>query len=197
MSSPTAKPVDALFNPIRLEQRSLPWQLLAVVIGCALLTLSSYIEVPMIPVPMTMQTYVVVVLGALYGWRLGALTVMAWLGQAAVGLPVLAGGSGGAAAFIGPTAGYLVAFPLAAALTGWLAARGWNGQRSAWAFLSMLLGHALCLFLGALWLTQLIGLEAAITGGVVPFLSGAVLKSALAAVTLKAIGRGPKPTHPS
>ena len=161
--------------------------MLAVVIGVASLVLSSYIEVPMIPVPMTMQTYAVLVIAALFGWRLGAATVLAWLALAALGLPVLSGGNGGLQAFAGPTAGYLFAFVLAAAVTGWLAEKGWNAKRPALAFSAMLLAHAVCLLFGALWLATKIGLDPAIAGGVTPFLIGAIVKSALAVATLKAL----------
>lgn len=185
MSNATATELNPVFSPLKLNQRSITWQIMAVIAGTLLLTLSSYIEVPIVPVPMTMQTYAVVLIGALYGWRLGAITVLAWLAQALAGLPVLAGGSGGSLAFIGSTAGYLFAFPVAAALVGWLAERGWNGRRIGLAFMAMLAGHAICLLFGAMWLATLIGLEPAIAAGVTPFLLGAVLKSALAAATLK------------
>lgn len=100
------------FSPLRLEGRSRGVQLLAVVAGTAILALASRVEVPMAPAPVTLQTLAVTLIGALYGWRLGAITVLAWLGQAAMGLPVLASGKFGLAPFVGPTAGYLFAFPL-------------------------------------------------------------------------------------
>lgn len=177
-------------NPLRLQERSVLWQVAAVVIGTLLLALSSRIEVPMIPVPITMQTFAVTLVGALYGWRLGAFTVVAWLAQAAVGMPVLAGGSGGLAPFVGPTAGYLFAFPVVAALVGWLVARGWNGERVFLAFAAMLIGNGLCLAIGALWLAGIVGLGKAIALGVTPFIVGGVLKSALAAATLKLFPSG-------
>lgn len=178
---------DPSFSPIWAQRRSALWKIFAVVIGILCLILSSYIEVPMIPVPMTMQTYAVLVIGALFGWRLGAATVLAWLSLAALGLPLLSGSNGGLQAFTGPTAGYLFAFVLAAALTGWLAQQGWNAKRPVLAFSAMLLAHAVCLLFGALWLATKIGLEPAITGGVTPFLIGAIVKSALAVATLKAL----------
>ncbi len=144
----------------------------------------------MYPVPMTMQTFAVAFLGAIYGWRLGGITVLAWLVEGALGLPVLAGGGGGLLHFSGPTAGYLFAFPLMAMLTGWLAEHGWNGSRVFLAFLSMLLANCLCLLLGAAWLSGMIGVEQAIIHGVTPFILGAVLKSALGAAALKALQRG-------
>ncbi|MGE0210303.1 MAG: biotin transporter BioY [Parvibaculaceae bacterium] len=175
------------YSPLRLKDRSLAWQAGAVVLGTLFLTLSSYIEVPMIPVPMTMQTFAVTLVGALYGWRLGAITIIAWLLEAVAGLPVLAGGASGLHHFAGPTGGYLLAFPIAGAVVGWLAERGWNGHRVVLAFLAMLLGNALCLVVGGAWLATLIGLEKAILLGVAPFILGGILKSALGAAVLKAV----------
>ena len=180
------------FSPLRLESRSFAWQAGAVIVGSLLLALSSQIKVPMYPVPMTMQTFAVTLIGALYGWRLGAITITAWLFEAALGLPVLANGNGSLLSFVGPTAGYLFAFPIVGALVGWLVERGWNGSRPSLAFVAMLIGNALCLVFGALWLSTLIGVEKAIIAGVLPFLIGGVLKSALGAAILVAFERGRK-----
>lgn len=185
MSHVTAQ--QPAFSPLNLETRSVGVKIVAVVAGTAFLALSSHIAVPMVPVPITMQTFAVTLIGALYGWRLGALTVALWLMQGALGLPVLAPGAAGLAKFVGPTAGYLFAFPLAAALTGILAERGWNGQRVTLAFVSMLMGNVLCLVVGAAWLSTLVGVEKAIVAGVIPFIVGAVLKAALGAAVLRAM----------
>ncbi|WP_413813490.1 biotin transporter BioY [Devosia sp. Root685] len=172
-----------------IQDKPLLWQAGAIVAGTLFLAASSYVEVPMVPVPVTMQTLAVTLIGAVYGWRLGTLTVIAWLMEAALGMPVLSGGAAGAHHFVGPTAGYLFAFPLVAALTGWLAERGWNGNRPALAFLSMVFGNATCLALGALWLAIAIGLEDAFTFGVLPFLIGGLLKSVLGAALLYVLAR--------
>ena len=177
------------FSPLRLQERTLALQIFAVVAGTALLALSSYITVPMIPVPVTMQTFAVTLIGALYGWRLGALTVAAWLAEGTVGLPVFSNGTSGFMVFAGPTAGYLVSFPLIAALTGWLAERGWNGQRPWLAFAAALSANLLCLVVGASWLASIVGVERASMAGVLPFLVGAVLKSGLSATVLAGIAR--------
>lgn len=168
------------FSPLRLQTRSLGWQVGAVVLGTLFLALSSYIEVPMVPVPVTMQTFAVTLIGALYGWRLGALTIAAWLAEGAVGLPVLASG---ASWFY--TGGYLLSFPIVGALVGWLAERGWNGNRVGFAFLAMVLGNLLCLVIGTVWLAAIIGAKEAIVSGFLPFIVGGLLKSALGAATLK------------
>lgn len=180
------------FAPLDLGARPLTVQFAAVLLGTLILAISSQISVPMVPVPVTMQTLAVTLIGALYGWRLGAITITAWLFEAALGLPVLANGNGSLLSFVGPTAGYLFAFPVVGALVGWLVARGWNGDRPGLAFVAMLVGNALCLVLGALWLSTLIGVEKAIIAGVVPFLIGGVLKSALGAAILVAFDRGRK-----
>ena len=185
MPNTTPRTLFPAFGPLRLQERSLLWQGAAIAIGTLFLTLSSWIVVPMIPVPVTMQTFAVTLVGALYGWRLGALTVVAWLAEAAVGMPVLAGGSGGLASFAGPTAGYLFSFPVIAALVGWLVERGWDGERVLLAFGAMLIGNGLCLVIGAAWLAGLVGFDKAVALGITPFIVGGVLKSALAAATLK------------
>lgn len=190
MQSSAALTPKAGFSPLDLDARSLPVRIAAVLVGTLVLALSSYVEVPMIPVPVTMQTLAVTLVGALYGWRLGAVTIAAWLVEGALGLPVLAGGAAGAAHFVGATGGYLFAFPVVGALVGWLAERGWNGERVGLAFLSMLAGNALCLGLGAAWLSVSIGLESALAYGVTPFLVGGVLKSVLGAALLKAVFPG-------
>lgn len=178
---------EVAFDPLRLGQRSLVAKTVFVLAGTLILALASRISVPMIPVPITMQTFAITMIGALYGWRLGAVTVLAWLGEAAIGFPVLAGGAGGIAPFMGPTAGYLASFPIIAALVGWLAERGWSGNRVVRSFLAHLSANILCLAIGGGWLAALIGAEKGWLLGVAPFILGAVLKSALAAAVLKTI----------
>jgi biotin transport system substrate-specific component len=177
----------AVFDPLRLGSRSRPAQVVFVLAGTLVLALASQIAVPMVPVPITMQMFAVTMIGALYGWRLGAVTILAWLGEAAVGFPVLAGFSGGLAPFVGPTAGYLVAFPIVGALTGWLASRGWTGDHVIRTFAAHFIANILCLAIGGAWLAALIGPEKGWALGVAPFFLGAFLKSALAAAVLKTI----------
>ncbi len=172
-----------------LGARSVPTKLVAVALGTLFLAASSYVEVPMVPVPVTMQTFAVLLLGALYGPGLAFATILAWLGEAAIGLPVLSGGAGGLAHFAGPTGGYLLGFALAAPLVGWLAQRGWGGENVVRSFAAMLAGHAVILGLGVLWLSTLIGFDKAVAFGFTPFIVGTFLKSALAAACGMAAGR--------
>lgn len=177
------------FDPLGISGRSLPMQAALLLFGTGVLALASQISVPMVPVPITLQTLAITMIGVLYGWRLGALTVLAWLGEAMMGLPVLAGGSGGLAPFVGPTAGYLAAFPIVAALAGYLASKGWTGSHVVRSFLAHLAANILCLAIGGAWLGYLIGAEKGLALGVTPFILGAVLKSALAAALLMALAR--------
>jgi biotin transport system substrate-specific component len=172
------------FVPLRLDGRSLPVQFGVIVAGSLFLAACSWIEVPMVPVPMTMQTFGFVLLGALCGWRLALGASLAYLIEGAAGLPVLAGGAAGAHHFVGPTGGYLVAFPLAAALVGWLAERGWT-TGPVRSFAAMIIGHAVILGLGTAYLATKIGAEKAITLGLLPFLVGSVLKSGLATAAVE------------
>ncbi len=157
------------------------------VMGSALLWASAKVQIPFYPVPMTMQTYMVLVIGAAYGWRLGGATVLLYLLEGAAGLPVFAGTPEkgiGLAYLAGPTGGYLLGFLLAATLIGWLAQRGWD--RSLWRMLvAMALGHGVIFLLGVGYLASLMGsLEQAVSAGFVPFAWATVLKTALAAATL-------------
>lgn len=187
MTSSISAAAGTARNPLDMQNRPLSWKIAAVFLGTVFLAVSSYVEVPMVPVPVTLQTFSVALIGALYGWRLGGITITAWLLEGALGLPVLAGGASGAHHFVGPTGGYLFAFPVSGMLMGWLAERGWNGNRIGLAFAGMLISNLACLILGGAWLAVLIGFEQALMAGVVPFLIGGILKSALGAMVLKLI----------
>ena len=158
---------------------------LVIALGSLLLTLTAHVKVPFWPVPMTMQTFAVLAIGMACGARLGVATVLAYLLQGALGMPVFAGGAG-LVYMTGPTGGYLLGFVLAAGLTGWLAERGFD-RSPVRTVVAMLLGDALILTLGVAWLATLIGLEKAIAAGLVPFLAAEGFKIALAAVVLPGV----------
>lgn len=180
---PTAKaPLAAL-----LAGRPLAWRVGAVLAGSWLLAAASWVEAPMYPAPMTLQTYALLSISGLAGPRLALEIVVVWLGQAALGLPVLAGGGGGLAAIFGPTAGYLAGFVIVAGLVGWRAARA-GGRGWGPLTVSFLFAHALILLTGWAWLAASLGAEAAVAGGVAPFLVGALLKTILAVATVKLAG---------
>src|SRR5687767_4165953 len=157
------------------------------VVGFSLLTAAAaqvVVPLPFTPVPLTGQTFAVLLTGALLGPRLGALAMLAYLAEGAAGLPFFHRGAGGVAHFAGPTAGYLVAFPAAAYLTGYLSERGWD-RRFLTAAAAMALGSFVILAGGWAWLALMFrGGAEAFRLGVEPFLPGDVLKIALAAALL-------------
>jgi biotin transport system substrate-specific component len=151
--------------------------------GTAALALSAKVQIPFWPVPMTMQSLVVLLIGIGYGSRLAAITLLAYIAEGLSGLPVFAGSSAGPAYIAGPTGGYLVGFLAAATFIGWLGERGWD--RSFWrAAIAMTLGHILLFVPGVLWLAVLFGWPKAIAVGVTPFIAATVLKTALGVAIL-------------
>ncbi len=150
--------------------------------GSALLAVSAQIAVPIGPVPITMQTFVVLLIGATYGWKLGGGTMALYLAEGAMGLPVFANG-GSLPSLMGPTAGYLFGFVAAAALVGWLSEKGW-GQSVVKVAIAMIIGNAVIYLGGLSWLSSFIGLERAVEVGMLPFLIGDALKIALAVAVL-------------
>jgi biotin transport system substrate-specific component len=137
----------------------------------------------MIPIPITMQTYAVIVLGALFGARLSVVTVCAWFAEAAIGMPVLAGGSSGFHLFFGPSAGYLFSFLVIAAFVGWMADRRLD-RSFVGSILSMLVANAINLALGVVWLAYFLGWHRAVLGGFDPFWVGGIIKAFLATSTV-------------
>jgi biotin transport system substrate-specific component len=152
--------------------------ILVVLGGTVALALAAQIAGPGSPVPITMQSLVVLALGVTAGPRLGTVTVLAYLAEGAAGLPVFAHMGGALTHLTGPTGGYLLSFLPAVWVTGHLARTGW-GQRTSGMLLNYLLGHGIILALGAAYLAMFTGIGRAVALGVVPFLVGSVVKSAL------------------
>ena len=155
--------------------------------GSLLLTLAAKVQVPFYPVPLTLQTLVVLSIGMAFGWRLGMATVLFYLAQGAAGLPVFAGTPEkgiGLAYMLGGTGGYLLGYVLAAGICGWLAERGWDRNVVTTA-LAMLIGNVVMYIPGLLWLGTLFGWDKPILAwGLTPFLLGDLLKLVLAAALL-------------
>ncbi|EFH09661.1 biotin transporter BioY [Pseudoroseomonas cervicalis] len=171
----------ARLSPLR---RGLTFAALAL-LGSAAMAAAAQITVPMWPVPATLQSLVVLVIGALGGPALGAATMLAYLAEGAMGLPVFAGGAAGPAALMGPTAGFLLGFVLSAWLAGFTPRQGLLRQGA------VLLGAHLAMFVpGVLWLATVTGLEKALMAGFVLFIPGTLVKTALALATLRAARRG-------
>jgi biotin transport system substrate-specific component len=173
------------------------FDILMVLAGSALIGLCAQIAVPLwfTPVPLTGQTFAVLLVAATLGPVRGGAAVAIYLAEGAIGLPVLAGGAGGFARMFGATGGYLAGFLVAAVMVGWLAQhachRGcWSRSVLATA-LAMLAGEAVILACGAVWLARAgdLGVESAIAMGVTPFVPGALIKAALATALLPAAWR--------
>ncbi|WP_207479711.1 biotin transporter BioY [Arenibaculum pallidiluteum] len=179
----TARPATLL--DAVMPERGLARAALLAVFGSVLLAVSAKVQVPFQPVPMTMQTLVVLALGMAYGSRLGAATVALYLAQGLAGLPVFAGPLAGPAYFAGPTAGFLLGFVMAAALVGLLAERGWD-RHWASALAAMAIGHVVLFVPGVAWLSLATGLEKAIALGVTPFVAATLLKTALGCALMQA-----------
>ena len=137
------------------------------------------------PIPITGQTFAVLLTGMLLGSRLGAAAVIAYLIEGAIGLPFFAGGGAGLVRFLGPTAGYLVAFPAAAFIVGAFAEHGWD-KRYETAVAAMAIGSAIIFLGGWAWFAILTNTApvAAFKLAVLPFLLGDVIKIALGAAVL-------------
>jgi len=162
----------------------------ALVVAFSLLTALAaqvVIPLPFTPVPLTGQTFAVLLTGVLLGSRLGALAMAAYLFEGAMGLPFFRGGAGGAHYLLmSPTTGYLLAFPLAAFVTGLLTERGWD-RRFLPAAAAMALGSFVILAGGWAWLALFFRTAGeAFRLGVAPFLVGDLVKIALAAAALPA-----------
>lgn len=162
--------------------------ILLVVLGTVALWISAKVKVDLGAVPVTMQSLVILALGAAFGWRLGVATLLLYLAEGAAGLPVFAGTPEkgiGLAYMAGPTGGYLLGFVLAAGASGYFAERGFD-RNPIKMFVAMVVATALIYVPGLIWLATLIGGEKAIQLGLVPFILGDLIKAGLAAALFPA-----------
>jgi biotin transport system substrate-specific component len=150
-----------------------------------LVALSAQIGIPVGPVPITGQTFAVLLTGALLGSRLGAATMIVYLAEGAIGLPFFSLGRGGIAHLLGPTGGYLVAFPAAAFITGAFAEHGWD-KRFLTAAAAMAIGSILIILSGWTWFSLLTNtpMMLAFQTSVLRFIPGDIIKIFLAAALL-------------
>jgi biotin transport system substrate-specific component len=148
------------------------------VVGSLVVAAAAQVNVPMIPVPMTLQSLAVLMIGAAYGSRLGAATLALYALEGAIGLPVFAEFKSG---IMLASFGYVLGFIAAAYVVGFLAERGWD-RSPVKMFASMILGAAVLYVPGLLWLSAWIGAEKAIQFGLLPFIVGDVVKAAVAAL---------------
>jgi biotin transport system substrate-specific component len=179
---------------------SLNWTriILLALLGSAIVALAAQVSVPMLPVPMTLQTLAVLAVGAAYGARLGAITLALYAIEGAVGLPVFANFQAGLFLPTGEilaTGGFIIGFILAAGLVGHLVEKGWGASVFKLCG-AMLLGAALVYVPGLIWLVGWLivmkgmdgssAVAVAFTSGLLPFILGDIIKAVLAALAFPA-----------
>ncbi len=151
--------------------------LLQVVGASLLISLCSQIKIvlPFTPVPLSLQTFAILLIGAKLGSKKGAAAVLLYFAQVLIGLPVLAGGEINPMGFLGPRGGYLLGFLPEAYIIGWFAER-MNSYQPQKLFLTGLLASAIQLGLGAIYLSNFVGWGSVFLMGVLPFIFGEILK---------------------
>ena len=162
-----------------LKQTNILKYFLIILISSTLLAISAKLKIPFYPVPMTMQTFVVLLIGVCFGWKLGGVIISFYLLEGIVGLPVFSGtpekGSG-IIYFVGPTMGYLIGFIFAAMLSGFFK----FNKNILLNFLKLVLSVSIIYLLGVIWLGTLIGWSKPIIDlGVTPFLFAEIFKIVL------------------
>jgi len=184
-------PAGALLGRLALDPARARSRALLVFAGSLLLVACALIRIPLpvTPVPITMQTFGVLVIAGALGMRLGVGAVALYLAYGLVGLPVFAGGAVGLTALTGTTGGYLVGFLLAAAFCGFATDRGWT--RGVVGAVGVMTHATAIIFIpGVAWIATITGgFESALAAGLWPFLPGAAIKIALAAMLLPAAWR--------
>ena len=151
--------------------------LLTSIIGSFLLAISSKVQIPLTPVPVTLQTLVLLVMSMFLGWRGAVGATSLYLFQGAIGLPVFAHG-GGFIILFGPTGGYLFGFLIASLVVGYLAEKGWD-KSVVLTFTSMTIGTLIIYLFGVIWLSYLKDLNTALVFGLLPFITPDILKICL------------------
>ncbi len=161
--------------------------LVLITAGALLVAILAQVRIPLpfTPVPLTGQTFAVLLVGAALGARRGFASLGLYTALGTFGLPVFAGGAAGLAYALGPTAGYLLGFIAAATITGLLAERGLERSLRT-SILPFLAGTLVIYLFGAGWLALQFGIEKALALGIAPFLVGDAIKLALAALALPA-----------
>lgn len=159
------------------QERSRSFVFAQIALSSLLIAFCAQISIPLpfTPVPMTLQTLAIMMVGAMLGSRNGAMAVLLYIAESMLGLPVLASGKINPLALIGPNGGYLIGFVFQAYLVGWFAERRHSLSKSTLMF-GISLACALQLSVGALWLGQFIGFKYVLAMGVLPFLAGEAVK---------------------
>lgn len=194
-STPLVSHASTILDRVSMRASSATWwtgvQVLSVAFVAILTAAASQLSFPLpfTPVPFTIQPMIVLIGGAALGSRLGALSQTLYLTLGIVGLPVFAFSPElpqGFARLLGPTGGYLMAYPLAACITGWLAERGFDRHYGT-SILAMSAGLSVIFVGGVLWLANMVGWPAALATGLYPFIGVDIVKVMLAGVVLPSL----------
>jgi biotin transport system substrate-specific component len=185
MNTPNTTLLDHIW-PATSQSMAILRAILLTVFGSLVVAIAAQLSVPMLPVPMTLQTLAVLAVGGALGWRLGIATLALYALEGAIGLPVFAEMKAGLPVLLGPTGGYIIGFIIAAGLVGYLAEKGWD--RNAFTmFAATLLGGAILYVPGLAWLYMFVGnLSDTLAGGLTPFIIGDIVKALLAAIAFPA-----------
>ena len=166
----------------KIESSNIIKKISIVIFGTLLLAISAKIKIPFYPVPMTMQTFVVVLIGITLGWKLGLVTIFAYLFEGAIGLPVFAGTPDkgiGISYMIGPTGGYLLGFILSVFIAGFV-----NLNKNIFVKFSLISFSIFAIYLtGVPWLAYLAGWEIAYVWGVKNFVLAEIFKISILALS--------------
>lgn len=180
--------IDAAIPRPGTRAKALLWNASIVMGASVVMALLAQLTIPLPIVPITGQTLGVLLIGASLGSRRGALAMLAYLAQGAMGAPVFAGAAGGAAVLAGPTAGYLYGFVAAAFVVGWLAERGLD-RNIFTAAAAMLAGQGVIYAVALPWLALYVPSTELLAAGLLPFIPGALAKLVIAAALFPAVWR--------
>ncbi|MEQ9813890.1 MAG: biotin transporter BioY [Azospirillaceae bacterium] len=153
--------------------------------GALLMAVAAQVRIPFWPVPLTMQTFAVLLVAGTYTAPLAFSSMLLYVVLGAVGAPIFSDGNAGWAYFTGTTFGYLIGFIVAATVAGRMVESGY-GRSVGWLLVVFLVAEAIIFALGVAWLATIIGLPGAIEHGLIPFLIGDALKAALAIALIAA-----------
>ena len=170
-----------------LQSQKVLKSVFVILVGTILLAVSAKIQTPLAPVPVTMQTFAVLLIGMAFGYKIGTAIVIVYLIEGAFGLPVFAKG-GGLLYLAGPTAGYLYGMTIAAAVIGFFAEFGYNESYFK-SLISLLVGTFIIFLFGVGYLGSVIGYDKALAGGLYPFIPSEFFKIGLAVIIIPSITR--------
>ena len=164
------------------------WDSTLIIAGAQIIALCSQVAIPLAfsPIPITLQTLAVLLVGASLGSKRGALSLILYLGEGALGAPVFAGGGSGLPYLFGPTGGYLLGFILSAYTVGRLAEREWD-RTPAKTAIAMAIGNLAIYIPGLAWLSLFVGVKRILYVGFLPFIPGDILKIMLALILLPTV----------